>query len=107
MAHSNDNETIRTDIDLAEHLAYLVEAELVKKENQPAYGIVRQVQDQGRASLSEKQEWVFRTQVFEPFCQQECELCGQPIPVSEAWDIELGELNTICSSCRHDISKRV
>jgi hypothetical protein len=106
MSHFDDNENARADAELAKHLAHLLEAELVKKENQPIHGITKQVEQQGRSSLSGKQEWVFRTEVFELFCQQKCELCGEPIPVSEAWDVELGDLNTVCSSCRHDISKR-
>ena len=105
MSHFDDTENARTDAELAEHLAYLLKAELVKKENKTIYGITKQVEQQGRSSLSDKQEWVFRTEVFELFCQQKCELCGEPISVSEGWDVELGDLNTICSSCRHDISK--
>ena len=106
MSHFDDNENVRADAVLAEHLSYLLEAELIKKENQPIYGITKQVEQKGRLSLSGKQEWIFRNEVFERFCQQKCEQCGEMIPVSEAWDVELNDINTVCSSCRHDIAKR-
>lgn len=86
--------------DLAGHLKTLIETETLKV--QPELGIAKWVIDKGRDGLSDKQEWVFKTKVFAPYCDQKCELCGEPIPVSEAWDHEAGDLQYTCSSCRHD-----
>ncbi|WP_395541550.1 hypothetical protein [Neotabrizicola sp. sgz301269] len=87
--------------DLADHLKTLIDTETVK--DQPELGITKQVIDKGRDSLSDKQEWVFKTKVYDPYCDQKCELCGERIPVSEAWDFEAGDLQHTCSSCRHDL----
>lgn len=96
-------ERLRDQRDLAKHLATLIETETLK--DMPELGIARQVIDQGRPSLSEKQEWVFRTKVYEVYCEQRCNNCGDRIPVAEAWDYEHAGLQDKCSSCRHDWQK--
>ena len=50
-----------------------------------AFGITRQVIAQGRQSLSERQAYVFRTQVWEQYVLEECSSCGYSIPWSERY----------------------
>jgi hypothetical protein len=49
----------------------------------PAAGVTRQLLARGENSLSDRQEWVFSTQVREKYIDRICELCEQRIPVSE------------------------
>lgn len=100
MAHFDDQETARLHAELAEHLSHLIEAGLIQ--GPKVLGISKLVQDKGADVLSKKQEWVFRKMVIEPYCQPTCWRCGCSIPVAEAWDVEAGDLNDLCSSCRHD-----
>ena len=48
-----------------------------------AAGIVRQVLARGEAGLSERQEYVFHTQVREKYLLRVCELCGDLIAAPE------------------------
>ena len=84
-------------------LERLLEAEVI--EDGPARGIARLVVDRGVESLSEKQSYVFRKHVQEPFCQPECDRCGERIPVAEAWDVEHGDTASMCSGCKHDYDR--
>jgi len=54
-----------------------------------AAGIVRQVLARGESGLSERQEYVFHTQVREKYLLRVCELCGDLIPATDlvaSWD---------------------
>jgi hypothetical protein len=52
----------------------------------PARGIARQVIARGEGTLSERQEWVFNTQVRAEYIDRFCRLCEDPIPLSEVVD---------------------
>jgi hypothetical protein len=49
----------------------------------PARGIARQVLARGEKSLSQRQQWVFATQVGEKYLHPICRVCENPIPPSE------------------------
>ena len=48
-----------------------------------AKGIARQVLARGEGTLSDRQEWVFHTQVRTKYLLRVCELCGDLIPLPE------------------------
>lgn len=100
MVHFDDQENARLHSELAEHITHLIEAGLIQ--DPIALGISKRVQDKGLDALSKKQDWVFKKQVYDPYCQPTCWRCGDSIPIGEAWDVEAGDLNDLCSSCRHD-----
>jgi hypothetical protein len=52
----------------------------------PALGITRQVIAQGRQSLSERQAYVFQTQVWKQYVLEECSSCEHSIPWSEMYE---------------------
>jgi hypothetical protein len=63
----------------------------------PAAGIARQVMARGEKSLSERQEWVFDTQVRAKYLYRTCRLCENLIPLGEVpAALENGDL---CASC--------
>lgn len=51
-------------------------------DDDPALGITKKVIAEGRESLSEKQDYVFRTYVLDKFVTEDCSLCGSNIPWS-------------------------
>lgn len=66
-------------------------------------GIVKQVIDRGVASLSDKQKYVFETQVLDEFTISECSECGGEIPWSEMY---VAAVDTgMCSYCAHMVQK--
>ncbi|KEP69539.1 hypothetical protein DL1_03410 [Thioclava dalianensis] len=102
MSHFDDLENARVRYEMAEHLEHLFQAGIIRECDQPVYGIARLVQDKGQEILTPKQSWHFRTKVEEPYCRPECWRCGFTISVDQAWDVESGDLNDLCPSCRHD-----
>jgi hypothetical protein len=51
-----------------------------------AKGVARQVLARGENTLSERQEWVFNTEVRAEYVDRFCRLCEEPIPLSEVMD---------------------
>jgi|GEM_PF-770070 len=85
-------------------LGRLIEGDVIGHPS--AEGITKQVIDRGEGDLSPSQKAVFDEYVKKPFCQPDCYLCGTRIPYDEAWNIEAGETEDTCSSCRYDLNKR-
>ncbi len=63
-----------------EILRQLVKAKQLERS---AAGVARQVLARGEKSLSDRQQWVFRSQVSEKYIDRICELCEQVIHLSE------------------------
>lgn len=63
-----------------------------------ALGITKLVIDKGIESLSEKQKYVFQTQVIDEYTVDECMRCGHAIPWSEMY---LALDSGMCSYCEH------
>ena len=68
-------------------------------------GISKQVIAKGTRSLSERQAYIFKEHVEIPFCHLECWRCSDVICVQDAYDLELGDVADLCSSCKHDWEK--
>lgn len=68
-----------------------------------ALGIVKQVIDKGEDSLSDKQKYVFETQVLDQFTISECSRCGGDIPWSEMYAAATD--TGMCSYCAHMVQK--
>jgi hypothetical protein len=90
MAHEQADERA----ELNEVLQQLVDSGALEG---PAKGIARQVIARGEKSLSERQEWVFQTQVRSKYLYRTCRLCEELIPLPEVTAaLDNGEL---CASC--------
>jgi hypothetical protein len=82
------------DAALNEVLQHLVESGSLEG---PAKGIARQVIARGEKSLSERQEWVFNSQVRARYLYRTCRLCEELIPLPEVTaSLDNGDL---CASC--------
>jgi hypothetical protein len=69
-----------------------------------AAGITRQVMARGESTLSERQEWVFNTEVRAKYLLRVCDLCGDLIPVSEVME-SLGN-GGMCARCGAIMGKK-
>lgn len=68
-----------------------------------ALGIAKLVIDKGEQALSEKQQYVFKTQVLDEFTVSACERCSSPIPWSEMYDAATE--HGLCNYCWHMTGK--
>jgi hypothetical protein len=68
-----------------------------------AAGITRQVLARGEKTLSERQEWVYDTQVRAEYLTRVCGLCEDLIPLSEVLD-SLGN-GGLCAACARILGK--
>ncbi|HXB60388.1 MAG TPA: hypothetical protein VNU95_12515 [Candidatus Acidoferrales bacterium] len=65
-----------------------------------AEGITKLVIAEGRDKLTEKQDWVFQTQVIDKFVHERCGMCHQKIPWCEMFfAIDKG----FCAACDPDL----
>src|SRR5262245_21977071 len=87
---SQDN----TDAELKAILQHLVDNELIEG---PARGITRQVVARGEKGLSERQEYVFNTQVRAQFINRACRLCEELIPLAEV--VASWGNGDLCANC--------
>jgi hypothetical protein len=78
----------------------LLEAEALEG---AAKGITKKVVADGRESLSEKQEFVFKTQVLDEYLTRECSRCGSDIPWSEMYAAY--DNGSLCGWCWHMVTK--
>jgi hypothetical protein len=63
----------------------------------PARGIARQVIARGENTLSQRQEWVFNTQVRAQYITRACRLCEDLIPLSEV--VDSWSNGDLCANC--------
>lgn len=63
-----------------------------------AEGITRLVLAKGIEVLSEKQRYVFQTEVIDEYTVQECDRCGNDVPWSEMFDAVTED--GLCGWCR-------
>jgi hypothetical protein len=68
-----------------------------------ARGIARLVLARGEGGLSERQEYVFHTQVREKYLLRVCELCGDLIPAGEL--VTSWGNGGFCASCAGILGK--
>ncbi|RSL32656.1 hypothetical protein D7Z54_14490 [Salibacterium salarium] len=71
-------------------------------DDQRAFGITKQIIEEGPRDLSDNQLHVFRDYVLENFHTEECDRCGLNVPWSEM--LEAND-DGFCSYCRHMLEK--
>lgn len=69
----------------------------------PALGITKKLIAEGRESLSQKQDYIFRTYVLDEFVTEDCSFCGSDIPWSEMY--EALDNGGYCGYCVHKMEK--
>lgn len=68
-----------------------------------ALGIAKVAADKGREALSDKQEYVLKTQVLDIYTVDECKRCSNDIPWVEMF--EASENGGYCGWCAHMMAK--
>ncbi|WP_419571854.1 hypothetical protein [Rheinheimera sp.] len=68
-----------------------------------ALGITKLVISKGEGLLSEKQRYVFKKEVLEPYTKAACDRCSSSIPWSEMYDAATE--HGLCNYCWHVTSK--
>lgn len=83
-------------------LKKLMELNLI--EHSAALGVTKFVIENGLEKLSNKQEYVFKTYVWDKFFDRKCSNCGEQIPWCEMPAI-IEDTKKICGVCLHNSEK--
>ncbi len=86
--------------EFAEFISQVLERDLY--EDDVERGILAYVNDNGTEKLSDKQMFRLK-QIVERYANEECLICSESIPLSEALDIE--ENNGLCSYHKYQMDK--
>ncbi|PLX01108.1 MAG: hypothetical protein C0594_14395 [Marinilabiliales bacterium] len=66
-------------------------------------GVAKYIISNGTESLTRSQRKVLKEQIMKKFPQNDCELCGEPIPYDEL--LESYDNGGYCSRCKHNLDK--
>jgi len=87
--------------EFSSYLEELIKSGAFEGEKDKVKGITLKVIDRGYGSLSDKQKYVFREEVYKHLFIHLCSKCSCPISWSEMFHAL--KINGLCSSCRHDL----